>query len=160
MNIAEILAFMYPTASPLVDYQVGDDGTGPRIVAWSLQQPQPDSAALTANQLGAIVASQIALIESAYQGAIQLPVAYLGATFQADQGSQDVLAKVLVAGSVPAGMFWLDASNAPVQMSFAQLQGLAGAMLAQGQTAFAKKTSLKQQIRAAQTVQAVQAITW
>ncbi|CBJ38348.1 protein of unknown function [Ralstonia solanacearum CMR15] len=105
-------------------------------------------------------AAQIALIEDAYQTAIQQPVSYMSTTFQADQDSQAVLTKALVAGAVPAGFFWLDKNNAQVSMTFAQLQGLAGAMLTQGQTAFAKKTGLKQQINAATTVAAVQAITW
>lgn len=105
-------------------------------------------------------AQQISRIESAYQNAIQQPVAYLGTTFQADSGSQDVLAKVLVAGSVPTGMFWLDSNNTPVAVTFAQLQGLAGAMLMQGQAAFAKKTGLKAQIRSATSVADAQAIAW
>lgn len=103
---------------------------------------------------------QIASIEVAYQSAIQLPVSYMGATFQADDDSQAVLTKSLVAGSVPDGFFWLDANNAPVTMSYPQLQGLAAAMLAQGQAAFAKKTALKQQIRDAPSVASVQAIVW
>lgn len=105
-------------------------------------------------------AQQITLIEGSYQSAIQQPVGYMGTTFQADDDSQSVLAKSLVAGSVPDGFFWLDVSNTPVQMTYPQLQGLAAAMLAQGQTAFAKKTTLKQQIRAAETVAAVQTIAW
>lgn len=104
--------------------------------------------------------SQIDLIEAAYKNAIQQPIAYMGTTFQADAASQDVLSKVLVAGAVPLGMFWLDADNNQVQMTFPQLQGLAGAMLIRGQAAFAKKTILKQQIRAAETVDAVLAVVW
>lgn len=105
-------------------------------------------------------AAQIATIEAAYQNAIQQQVSYMSTTFQADEDSQDVLAKALVAGSVPAGFFWLDKNNGQVSMTFAQLQGLAAVMLTQGQTAFAKKTGLKQQIGTATTVAAVEAITW
>lgn len=103
---------------------------------------------------------QIAIIEGDYQSAIQQPVAYMGATFQADENSQTVLTKSLSPCSVPAGFFWLDINNAQVPMTFQQLQGLAAAMLSQGQTAFAKKTALKQQVRAATSVAAVRAITW
>lgn len=99
-------------------------------------------------------------VESAYQAAIQLPVSYMGTTFQADEDSQTVLTKSLSPGSVPGGFFWLDANNSQVSMTFPQLQGLAAAMLAQGQAAFAKKTVLKQQIRNATSVATVQAITW
>lgn len=130
---------------------------GYKVVGGALVAPPAPTAA---QLLSSAQSAQIATIEAAYQNAIQQPVSYMGATFQADQGSQDVLAKSLSAGSVPSGMFWLDADNAQVQMSFTQLQGLAGAMLAQGQAAFAKKTALKQQIRSATTVSAVQAITW
>lgn len=104
--------------------------------------------------------NQIALIETAYKVAIQEPVDYMGTTFQADDGSQAVLTKSLSAGSVPSGFFWLDVNNAQVHMTFQQLQGLAAAMLTQGLAAFAQKTALKQQIRDAASVVAVQAITW
>ncbi|MCL9851201.1 DUF4376 domain-containing protein [Ralstonia solanacearum P673] len=131
--------------------------SGYKVVSGALVAP----TAPTAEQLLAQEqAAQIAIIEAAYQAAIQQPVSYMAATFQADQGSQDTLAKCLVAGAVPTGMFWLDANNNQVAMTFAQLQGLAGAMLTQGQTAFAKKTSLKAQIRAATTVASVQAVVW
>ncbi len=104
--------------------------------------------------------TQITTLEAAYTATIQLPVAYMATTFQADSSSQDVLAKCLVAGSVPAGFYWLDATNAQVQMTFAQLQGLAGAMLVQGQTAFVKLQTKKTAVRDAATVAAVQAVVW
>lgn len=113
-----------------------------------------------AQTLAQAQARQIALVEESYQNAIQQSVAYMNTTFQADQKSQDLLAKSLVAGSVPSGFFWLDANNNQVAMTFDQLQGLASAMLAQGQAAFVKKTGLKQKIRAATTVGAVQSIAW
>ncbi len=130
---------------------------GYKVVGGHLVAPPPPTAAQI---LAAAQASQIAIIESAYQAAIQQPVSYMSTTFQADLASQDVLAKSLVPGAVPASFFWLDANNNQVPMTFAQLQGLAGAMLTQGQAAFAKKTGLKQQIRAATTVAAVQAVVW
>ncbi|HBD37523.1 DUF4376 domain-containing protein [Cupriavidus metallidurans] len=110
--------------------------------------------------LAQVQTAQIAIIEAAYQVAIQQPVSYMSTTFQADLESQDVLARSLVPGAVPSGFFWLDANNSQVPMTFAQLQGLAGAMLAQGQAAFSKKTGLKQQIRAATSIFAAQSIVW
>jgi hypothetical protein len=105
--------------------------------------------------------TQLAVIGSAYDTAIQQPVAYMNTTFQADSSSQDVLTKCLVAGSVPAGFYWLDANNAQVIMTFAQLQGLAGAILVQGQTAFAHLQAKKSAIKAVTTTVAdVQAIVW
>lgn len=105
-------------------------------------------------------AVQIATLAVSYNAAIQLPVAYMGTTFQADSPSQDVLTKCLVAGSVPSGFFWLDANNAQISMTYAQLQGLASAMLAQGQVAFAKLQGLKTQVKAATTVAAAQSVVW
>lgn len=106
------------------------------------------------------ITTQILIIEEKYQAAIQLPVTYMTTTFQADNSSQSVLTKVLVAGSVPTGFAWLDASNAPVQMTYVQLQGLAAAMLAQGQAAFSKLQTLKSQVRAATSVVKAQSIVW
>lgn len=103
---------------------------------------------------------QIAILTNAYNTAIQVPVAYMNTTFQADEASQAVLTKVLVAGSVPVGFAWLDANNTPVNMTYAQLQGLAVAMLAQGQAAFVKLQTLKSQVRAATTVTKAQAVVW
>ncbi|WP_416052742.1 DUF4376 domain-containing protein [Cupriavidus basilensis] len=104
--------------------------------------------------------AQCSALNMAYNTAIQKPVSYMGTTFQADSGSQDTLTKSLVPGAVPAGFFWLDANNAHVAMTFPQLQGLAMAMLAQGQAAFAKLQVYKTAVRAATTVAAVQAIVW
>lgn len=103
---------------------------------------------------------KIAILTNAYNTAIQVPVAYMSTTFQADEASQTVLTKVLVAGSVPSGFAWLDVNNMPVNMTYAQLQGLAVAMLAQGQAAFVKLQTLKSQVRAATTVAKAQAIVW
>ena len=84
----------------------------------------------------------------------------MATTFQADEASQSVLTKVLVAGAVPTEFAWLDANNMPVNMTYAQLQGLAVAMLAQGQAAFVKLQTLKSQVRAATTVTKAQAVVW
>jgi hypothetical protein len=119
--------------------------------------PAPTDAQL----LSTAQATQIAAIESAYQAAIQQPVAYMNTTFQADSSSQDVLTKCLVAGSVPAGFYWLDANNAQVIMTFVQLQGLASVMLVQGQAAFVHLQAKKSDVKAVTTtVVDVQAIVW
>ncbi|WP_217589741.1 XkdW family protein [Burkholderia sp. GbtcB21] len=57
MNVAQILRYMYPDANPNADYQVGDDGSGPRIVAWNYAKaPQPSDADLSANAVAAQMA--------------------------------------------------------------------------------------------------------
>lgn len=109
-------------------------------------------------------AAQLALIDAAYETAMQIPVAYMGTTFQADAGSQDVLNKTLTAltptGSTPSGFYWMDTGNVQQPMTLAQLHGLAGVMLAQGWSAFQHRQTQKAAIRAATTVAAVQSITW
>ena len=113
-----------------------------------------------AQMLAEVIFAQLNTLAESYNAAIQLPVSYLGSTFQADEPSQLVLTKCLVAGSVPAGFYWLDANNHQVVMTFAQLQGLSTVMLVQGQAAFAKLQTLKAQVRAATTLSAVQAVVW
>ncbi|MFV8529499.1 DUF4376 domain-containing protein [Ralstonia pseudosolanacearum] len=105
--------------------------------------------------------AQVIIVETAYRAAAQQPVSYMQTMFQADVASQASVAKALVAGaSFPPDFFWLDAANRRVPMTFVQLQGLAGVMLAQRQAAFAKKTTLKERIRNAEADEDVQAVTW
>jgi hypothetical protein len=120
-----------------------------------------DNFVITAEQkLAQAQLTQIVKLRTAYIAAIQLPVVYMGSTFQADSDSQDILTKCLVAGSVPIGFYWLDVNNVQVPMTFAQLQGLATTMLAQGQIAFTKLQDKKTAVRAALTVADVQAVVW
>lgn len=107
-----------------------------------------------------VIVDKLATLEESYLAAIQLPVAYMDTTFQADGESQNTLTKCLVAGSIPNGFFWLDELNTPVPMTFAQLQGLAGVMLAQGQAAFITLQARKTSARSAATVAEVQAVVW
>jgi hypothetical protein len=48
MNIPNALVYLFPTANPLRDYTIADDGSGPRIIAWNLPQAQPTEAELQA----------------------------------------------------------------------------------------------------------------
>jgi hypothetical protein len=104
--------------------------------------------------------AKLTQLTQSYNTAIQQPVSYMSTTFQADQSSQDVLTKSLVAGSVPTGFYWLDSANAKVTMTYAQLQGLAGAMLLQGQLAFDKLQTKKAAVIAATTKTQVEAVVW
>jgi hypothetical protein len=101
---------------------------------------------------------QIGTLKQAYQAAIQLPVSYMTTTFQADSASQDLLTRSLTSGSVPTGFYWLDSTNSQVTMTFAQLQGLAGVMLAQGQRAFDKLQTLKAAVNSATSPLAISAV--
>ena len=106
---------------------------------------------------------QLALMDSSYAAAaVTAPIAYMTTTFQADQASQDLIASVLTAagGALPAGFAWYDVNNAPVTMTFAQLQGLSASILGRGQPLFIHKQTQKTAIRAATAVAQVQAVTW
>ena len=106
--------------------------------------------------------SKLAELKTAYESAISADIAYMNTTFQADQKSQDTITKVLAAsgGALPDGFFWLDAANNQVPMTFADLQGLANAILLRGQQLFAKYQQLKAQVNAATTVAEVGAVVW
>jgi len=105
---------------------------------------------------------RLAIIEAAYIAANSAPISYMATTFQADAESQSLIAAVLTAssGALPAGFVWYDTNNLPVTMTFTQLQGLAGSILLRGQPLFVIKQTKKAAIRAALTVQQVEAVTW
>jgi phage major head subunit gpT-like protein len=114
-------------------------------------------------------ADQIALMYTSYATAIAQPVAYtskagVAKTYQADTASQTVLMQATqgygIAGATPTGFYWVAADNTQVPFTLADLQGLYGAMLAQGWTAFQNLQSKKTAINAATTVKAAQAVTW
>jgi len=96
----------------------------------------------------------------AYETANELDIAYLNSTFQADKKSQDLIVSVLSAGSVPTGFFWLDKANNQVAMTYAELQGLSGAILTRNQANFIKFQGLKTQANAATTQAALDKIVW
>ncbi|WP_326489860.1 DUF4376 domain-containing protein [Paraburkholderia sp. HP33-1] len=62
--------------------------------------------------------------------------------------------------STPAGFYWKAADNTLVPFTLPDLQGLYTTILAQGWVAFQKRTTLKEEIAAATTIAAVQAIVW
>jgi hypothetical protein len=127
--------------------------------------------------LAQVQASQSAVIDAAYEAAVQQPVSFttvggVTQTFQADPASQTLLVQstqgYTIAGAVPAGFYWKAADNTAVTFTLADLQGLYSATLAQGWAAFQKRSALKQQIAAvtvgngtvAQAIVTVQAIVW
>ena len=120
---------------------------------------------------------QSAAIDVDYAGAVQQAVPFTTAagvttTFQADAASQTLLMQATqgytIAGAVPAGFYWKAADNTIVTFTLADLHGLYSATLAQGWTAFQKRTTLKQQISAVeigggtldQAIASVKAIVW
>lgn len=108
-------------------------------------------------------------LTTAYTTAIALPVSYtntagIAQTYQADPDSRnDVVVTLLgcqATQATPAGFFWVALDNTHVPFSYADLQGLAAALLGQGAPAFAKLQALKVQARAATTLSQLESITW
>ena len=101
-------------------------------------------------------------IETTYQNALSQPINYTvnneTHTFQADQHSQDILTKVIVGAPSDFTTNWLDIDNVPVQMTLADLKGLAQAILQRGEQLFQKKVLLKQQVAQATTKEDLDAI--
>jgi hypothetical protein len=112
---------------------------------------------------------QIAALYAAYRQAVQQPVGYTSEggvtkTYQADPGSVASLQSMLLAfgatQAVPPGFYWVAADNAKVPFTYADLQGLAQVIGAQSAAAFQRLQTLKDQVRAAASVAAVEAIAW
>ena len=98
-----------------------------------------------------------------------MPVSYTSQggvtkTYDADTASVSNVANMQLAfaaaGTVPAGFYWVSADNTQVPFTYADIQGLAAAMGAQGFAAFATLQSKKGLVLAATTNAAVAAITW
>lgn len=136
------------------------------VVNGSLVAP----VALTAAQLlPSAQASQKAEIDSAYAAAVQQKISFKTScggteTFQADADSQTMLMQATqgyhISGSVPAGFYWKAADNTRVPFILTDLEGLYATILAQGWSAFQKRTTLKAGIDAVATVSRVEAISW
>ena len=112
--------------------------------------------------LAMVKTDRLALMDATYESLEHAPIAYMATTFQADDYSQDLIAKTLVAlgGATPADLGWWDVSNTRVFMTNAQLQGLGQAIFARNQPLYINKQTKKAAIRAALTVAAVEAIVW
>jgi hypothetical protein len=123
-----------------------------------------DLAILRAPALPEAKATKITQLTQAYNTAIQQPVSYMSTTFQADAGSvtnvQATLAGLSKAGATPTGFYWVSADNTQVPFSYADIQGLAAAMLSQGWSAFAHLQAQKAIVNASSTVSAVQGVVW
>ena len=89
--------------------------------------------------------AQLSSLAQSYTTAIQTPVSYTSKggvtkTFQADAGAvsnlQNTVLGYQAAGATPAGFYWVSEDNTQVPFTYADLQGLAAVMVAQGWTAF------------------------
>jgi len=99
-------------------------------------------------------------LQQAYEASNALDISYLKTIFQADVKSQDTISKVLSVGSVPVGFYWLDKANNQVTMIYADLQGMAGAILLRNQANFDKFQGLKAKVKLAKTQAELDLIVW
>jgi len=99
-------------------------------------------------------------LEVSYNTANQKDIAYMDAVFQADNKSQDTIAKVLSVGVVPDDFYWNDKANNKVSMVYTDLQGLAVEILSRNQISFDKLQTLKAQVNSATTQAELDAIAW
>ena len=114
-------------------------------------------------------AAQISAFAQAYQSAIRQPISYTSKggvtkTYQADPQSvsnlQNAILGMQAAGVAPSGFYWVSSDNTQVPFTFADLQDLSAALLAQGWAAFQHLQNLKAEVMAATSVSAVQTIVW
>jgi hypothetical protein len=128
-----------------------------------------DQVQLAVYGLPMIQSMQIDGVVAGMETANAVPVSYTSVggvteTFQVDPNSQNLIIGSLAgwgkSQTVPAGFYWVALDNVQVPFTYADLQGLAEAMLNQNATNFTAYQNLKTQILAATTVLAVQAITW
>lgn len=85
-------------------------------------------------------------------------------TYQADPGSVGMLQQTLSgfrsAGKVPNGFYWRSATNQNNPFTYADLEGLAAALVNHGWANFQKLQALKVQVQDATTVADVQKVVW
>lgn len=99
-------------------------------------------------------------IDKAYDSACYADIDYIGVTFQADVESQQLIVNVLSSGSVAADFAWWSKDNNPVAMTYVELQGFSGTILARGQLAFAHKQKLKVDVSGVTTEEELNLIQW
>ncbi|MBI2235381.1 MAG: DUF4376 domain-containing protein [Magnetospirillum sp.] len=151
-----------------------DRPTDPALVALGTEvrmvEAVPTRVWLTeARPLAELQAERIGEMEAAYAAAVGLSVEFTTAGgvsnfFQADQSSvanlQATLAGYGASQETPAGFYWVAEDNVRVPFTFADLQGLAAAMLVRGWEAFQRLQDRKDSIRQAADAAAVLAVVW
>lgn len=125
--------------------------------------PVGATRALPPKSLAVVKSDRAVFIDSEYERVNQLPILYLGNTFQADNKSTALMTSALavltsVGGTV--GTSWWDIDNVPVAFTYAQFAGLGVAIFQRGQPYFVNKRAKKDLINSATTIAEVEAITW
>lgn len=87
-------------------------------------------------------------------------VTYNSITWKTDQISRDLLAQVLSVGSVPEGMYWRDAAGVAQTVTYEDMQGIAFAILERGLQIDTNLINKTIEVNSANTVAAINAVTW
>lgn len=121
-------------------------------------------------RVAAAAVAKVAELAAAYWVANSQPVEFTTASgtraaFDADVAARDNLKDMMAAHqaaqATPEGFFWVSADNTKVApFSYGDMQALAAAIGARGWANFQHLQNLKDQLRGAQTVAAVEAIKW
>lgn len=125
-----------------------------------VQLTEQEEAAADAESFAFAKAAKIAELKTAFDAENYADIEYDNKTWRADKASQQLLSDVLAPGSVPVGMYWRDAAETQHAMTFADLQSLGRAMLDRGLILDNKFETKKAGVIAAQSIEAVNAITW
>lgn len=149
-------------APEVAQFMLDENGN---IVKWlNKKAVQPTQTQIDAKikelQFQSAQQAKVQELYQAYETANSQDIAYMNTTFQADKNSVDTLSKVLAVGSVPTGFYWVDSLNNKVPMTYADLQGLANAILVRNQVNFDKLQALKVKVKAATTLQDLEVILW
>ena len=106
---------------------------------------------------------KLAHLEASRNLEVVKPVTALGATWQADSRSQDLLSSAITLASagLPLPTVWRDLNNVNLTITnISQLLAIAGAMATQTQAAYARSWQKKAEVEAASTPSAVDDVSW
>ncbi len=170
-QLVQVLQVLFPAMLQGANgYTIAVDSSGnASILLWNnALGVQPTVAQLTAElaalQLAQAKQAQLAILGAAYQAAMSAPISYMGTTFANDPAHQQVLSRAVqaftLAGAVPSGFFVPDINNVKVSMTLAQLQGMVPVVSAAEWAATQTWVSVQEQVAAATTISAVQAVVW
>ncbi len=87
-------------------------------------------------------------------------VTYDAIVWEADESTRYLLTQTLAVGSVPVGMYWRDAEGTPHDVTYPYLQGLALVIAEQALAVDIQLTDKMAEVEAANTIAAINAVTW
>lgn len=177
-QLQQAVTYLFPTAVYPTTYTATVDSSGNATIAlWNNTlgaQPTTDqlTTALAASQLAQAKTTQNALVTDSYNTArygtpVSISVSGVTLTFPVDVVTQQNVMGYLCAYGLPnasampvGGVPLQDASNSVQMLTLPDLQNLAGVIANQSASAWTTMNSLLNQIAAATTVTAAQAIVW